>query len=230
MSLQDLIANADTETFETGAYSRAVRTRKWIFLFSAVIVVLAHSWFNHGDVSSWLGIASIPVDVIRRGATSVLAYFLLQYGLTLIQLSAVYVDLLDERFGSWSKAKLNELTGQLKAVNKEQDEEEKAHQAWLVESGVRRTIAARDNDLKEADREDEMQRARARVLQTSNEVRTRERDRIQAEIERVMRSDVRAKARVVVSEVIIDALRILPPALVGLISLMAFGLPPFSLS
>jgi Skp family chaperone for outer membrane proteins len=220
------LLDADTETFETGAYQRAVRVRKWVYLLAGAVVVLSHGWFKNSDILGWVGVSDVPALVIWQVLTLALAYFCVQYALVIAQVATVYMDILEERFAGWSKAKLKELLDKFKELNKEQQEDARQFERDEAERGARELIAARASDLQTEDLERELRAARAKVLKTANDVRDKERSAIQAEVDKIMKSDIRSKPTVVMPEVVMDAIRLLPPLIAGLWVLFRYGTLP----
>lgn len=219
--------DADTETFETGPYQRAVRVRKWIYLFSAGLSVVAHGWFTGGDLAGWIGLSEVPNTALWKTITLGLAYFLVQYALVLLQTLVLYPTLLRQRFGDRSRSRQRELERQIAELSEKAQgtNEDYAEQRNTLRQ--RLTNAHQQGDTNEVALVERELARLERIQWDSDSARRHQQDTLTLDLKAEIAADHERKPSIRLSEITLDVLRLVPPALAGAWVLIAFGLPPW---
>lgn len=79
---------------------RAVKARKWIYLTSALGAVLAHRLYDEEATKALIKVAGLPAWLLSQATGFALLYLFIQYILLLEQLRSVYDLELAERFAA----------------------------------------------------------------------------------------------------------------------------------
>ncbi|MDX2236508.1 MAG: hypothetical protein NW203_02985 [Hyphomonadaceae bacterium] len=194
----DSVLNADTETFAIGPYERAVRLRRWIYIFCFLCLVMHFQWIDAARLFELVAMPALRPEIVRRIFGAALLYFFVQFSIVLIQVIFSYGNILKKRFQSRSDEQLRELRREMDRLEREQksvydmDERISARQEPTVRGG---------DDLEQA------QLLRRRRLRDAEEemIRLRERGR---DIEQ---NDDMRNPFVRIGEVLLDVLRLAPP-------------------
>lgn len=219
--------DADTETFETGPYERAVRIRKYVYLSAAATAVLAQRWFADSDILSVIGISEIPDGVLHKSASATLAYFLCQYFLVLAQTASLYPNILTRRFGERSRARQIELEGELRALREKQIVDDDAVEGRKSELRARQNHAHQQRDTNEVAIVERALAQLEREQELTMEAREKQEIRLAEQYREAIRSDHGRNPVIRASEIALDVLRLGPPIVVGAYTLFMLGIAPW---
>lgn len=96
MALQ-IFFGADEHTAKDGPYARLMSTRKWIYLSSALAILLVSGLYDERAVKAALKVIAVPVWLLAPAVATGLLYLLVQYGLLIRQLWVSYDIVMGER-------------------------------------------------------------------------------------------------------------------------------------
>ena len=96
MALQILFGD-DEHTASDGPYSRLMKVRKWMYLSSGALLLLAHGLYSEDKLATLFTPVRFPSWLLGPALASGLMYLLVQYGLLAIQLRTTYDIALKER-------------------------------------------------------------------------------------------------------------------------------------
>ncbi|MGE0740147.1 MAG: hypothetical protein AB7O98_02300 [Hyphomonadaceae bacterium] len=222
MALNALL-DADTETFETGPYNRAVRVRKWVYLFVGATVVVANGWFANSDLLKWLGVSAVPATVIWQAATLGLLYFLFQYTLVGVQVMALYPSTLSKRFGEKTRAELRRVDLALQKLRDETKDDEQRHRVEVVQIQERIKRAANNGDGNERKIQEAALEGASQSFEAVQRARREQYEELSRELDMVSHTDHSQNPIVRSSEMALDAWRLGPPFAVGVFVLFRYG-------
>lgn len=219
------VLDADTETFELGPYERAVRIRKWVYLFAVTLIAVSNMWVSESQALGWLGVDEVPHLVLRQALLGTVVYFTAQYALVVFQTVYVYRDILERRFGLRSRARLKELQLELDALMRKSRETELAVDESFGDLEARLQHAHQQRDTNEVARLERQLAQKRLEMDSSISAQQRQREQIDDEVRQVVASDHGSKPPVRIAEVTLDVLRLGPPFLVAISALaVGFGL------
>ncbi|GAA0622129.1 hypothetical protein GCM10009422_17570 [Brevundimonas kwangchunensis] len=95
-----VILGADDHTAAEGAYARALKARKWLFLAAGAGSILAFDLYSADQASQLLKFITLPEWFLERAFGFALLYLVTQYSLLLFQVRTVYDLELQERFAA----------------------------------------------------------------------------------------------------------------------------------
>jgi len=222
MSITALL-DADTETFESGPYNRAVRVRKWVYFFAGATVVVANGWFANSDLLKWLGVSAVPTPVMWQAATLGLLYFLLQYLLVGVQVVMLYPSTLNKRFGEKARAELRRLELSLKKLRDETNDEEQRHRVEVVQIQERIKKATNTGDGNERKIQEAALEGASQSYEAVQRARREQYDELSRELDSASGTDHSQNPVVRLSEMALDFWRLGPPLIVGMFILFRFG-------
>lgn len=81
-----------------GAYIRAIRSRKWIYLLCIIVIAFKGKFYNEGEDNSLIRILTVPSEVISLSSFIGLTYLITIYMFVLAQLWSSYEVILKSRF------------------------------------------------------------------------------------------------------------------------------------
>lgn len=85
-----IIFGDDEHTAADGPYSRVLKTRKWLYLSSAVSLAINHGLFNERATNEAIIFFTIPEQRLSLFLFLGIIYLLAQYFLLLVQLYSTY--------------------------------------------------------------------------------------------------------------------------------------------
>lgn len=103
----------DEHTATEGPYVRMLRIRKWIFLFSFVIIGVVVGMYDENAAARAFPVLNISKDAIILSASLSLFYLTIQYNSLLVQVGSTYDIILKARFESHLNAETDLLGEQL---------------------------------------------------------------------------------------------------------------------
>jgi len=220
-----ILLGADDHTASEGAYSRAVKARKWVYLAAALGALLAHGFYDEEAANSLLKVIDLPAWLLTQAVGFGLLYLTVQYGLLLEQLRSVYDLELSERF---------------------------AQKLLAERTAAQSAIEGAASSLATVDREVSMLNAREaeydRGISSGQPFSTTEQDALRSQFRAAMSNRVLAnqnleaakvrassiderdpakRVRFVFIEKMIDLLRLAPPILVGTVVLISLLVSQF---
>lgn len=92
-----IIFGDDEHTAVDGPYSRLMKTRKWLYLTSAIALILSFRLYDEEAAGDILRVVELPWWLISQAALGGLIYLSMQYGLLVRQLLSSYDIILAER-------------------------------------------------------------------------------------------------------------------------------------
>lgn len=87
----------DEHTAVEGAYSRLLKSRKWLLAAGTFALVLSGGYLQVDKLNQLLGVIHIPEAALRTSAILALGYMLIQYFAITFQLWRGYPEVLEER-------------------------------------------------------------------------------------------------------------------------------------
>lgn len=93
-----MIFGDDEHTARDGPYKRLLATRKWLYIGAAMAALLSWGAYDENSTKTLIKIVDLPFWIVRSFVLSSVGYLILQYAFLLVQLSSVYDLVLRERF------------------------------------------------------------------------------------------------------------------------------------
>lgn len=119
MALQILFGD-DEHTAADGPYTRVMKTRKWLYVSSALVITIAGGWYDAASASKLIGGAVDLADLLLLPALTIgLGYLTLQYGMLLAQLIVSYEIVLRDRLAFRRQGELVEARDRSAAAHRE---------------------------------------------------------------------------------------------------------------
>ena len=113
----------DDHTAADGPYARALKVRKWLYIFSALLILLFHDLYNEDAAAKvTLGVIQLPSWLLSQTISISLAYLLALYGFLAFQLYRTYDIILDERLAFRHKEELLQRSSAIYDAEKELEE------------------------------------------------------------------------------------------------------------
>lgn len=196
MALQIFFGD-DEHTAADGTYARLMKTRKWVYLSSALAVLLARDAYYPDAAHAIIKVISLPLTLLVPSVFLGLVYILLQYSTLLVQLYGVYDLTLMDRFRSRKWDDIDLAQKKLEEASKNLREMDRSQVTGMMTS----TRSAIDENIK---RESLL---RSAVIEAEKEYSA------------AVSSDPSQRTSYRQTEIAIDFLRLAPPLLLGLWSL-----------
>jgi hypothetical protein len=190
----------DEHTASEGTYQRLMKTRKWLYLTSALAIVMSQGLYDEEAAKALLQVVAAPEWLIRGAVKIALGYLLLLYSLLFLQLATTYDIIWRERLFKSAREKDRSASIAVEAANRELSDA----------AGVLNRLEGPERVGDSAYRAAELRVERARSA----------RNTALAEYAAVQRDDPTRRPNYAATEMMIDAIRILPPIVFGFI---AFG-------
>lgn len=102
-----ILFGADEHTAKDGPYTRLMSTRKWIYVSSALAIVLISGLYDEAAAKALLKVVALPTWLIAPAVAFGLLYLLAQYALLLGQLWVSYDIVMGERLAFRRADELN---------------------------------------------------------------------------------------------------------------------------
>src|ERR1044072_5314932 len=114
-----ILWNADQHTAADGAYIRALKARKGIYITAAIGIGTDVGWYHEAALTKLLPVLSLPNTALMHAALLSLVYLLFQYALICAQLFETYRLTLDDRLFANKNAEMQELNLQISNTRKQ---------------------------------------------------------------------------------------------------------------
>ncbi|MEG3169651.1 hypothetical protein U1737_15775, partial [Sphingomonas sp. LB3N6] len=88
----------DEHTAAEGTYIRIMKTRKWLYLSSSVLLIISLGLYDENAAASVVKVVKLPARKLATALVFGTTYLLIQYGFLIAQLVATYDILLRDRF------------------------------------------------------------------------------------------------------------------------------------
>lgn len=182
-----IITGEDEHTASEGPYGRLLKTRKWLILTATIAVLLHYGLYDPASFKDLVKVISVPEWLLRSSVAGGLTYMIFQYGMLIFQLGSTYDLVLAERFEERREADLQAAKDRLENAGIYAEDIEREYKSRTIANQV---ITPTDLNL-----------ARERLKDAAKSY------------EEVIRSNPGNRAFFRASEGIIDAARILVPAI-----------------